>query len=83
MTEKDLIALGFNRNDVTSEESGYPKDWYYYTYDLDKTLCLISSCNDEAKKEGWFVEFFDVEGIRFTSYIQLADLIDLIEKAKR
>ena len=64
MTERDLKALGFKRNDVTAEESGYPEDWYYYTYDLDKTLCLISSCNDEAKKEGWVKIWFSDDAAR-------------------
>jgi hypothetical protein len=94
MTEQDLIDLGFERVDVTAPESGKPQDWYYYIYHLDKTLCLISSCNDEVKKDDWFVEFFvvgsiiplqvfEVDDIRFTSYKQLARLIHLIESAKQ
>jgi len=83
MKEQDIIDLAFERVDVTAEESGNPKDFYYYIYHLDKTLCLISSCNDEVKKDDWFVEFFEVDGIRFTSYKQLARLIHLIESAKQ
>lgn len=84
MTEKDLIALGFKRVDVTKEESGNPNDWYYYTYDFTQHFSLISCDSDEAKKEGWYVEFFDVESeIRFKSRIQLLDLIELIENAKQ
>lgn len=84
MTEKDLIALGFERVDVTKEESGNPNDWYYYIYKFAQHLELISSDSDEAKKEGWYVEFFDVESeIRFKSRIQLLDLIELIENAKQ
>lgn len=83
MTEKDLIALGFERVDVTKEESGYTNDWYYFTYDLTKHLCLISNDNEEAKETGWYVEFLDVESeIRFKSRIQLLDFITLIENAK-
>jgi hypothetical protein len=83
MIEKDLIDLGFERIDVTAEESGNPKDFYYYIYHFHKTLCLISPCNDEVKKDDWFVEFFEVDGIRFTSYKQLLLLIHLIESAKQ
>jgi hypothetical protein len=37
MKEKVLQVLGFERVDITKEESGSPNDWYYYTYDLLKT----------------------------------------------
>jgi len=75
MKEKDLIALGFERVDANN-------DWYGYTYDLTQHLRLISNDNKDAERKGWYVKLIDVDGIRFTSYTQLADLIDLIEKAK-
>ena len=83
MKEEDLISIGFERVDVTKEESGSPNDWYYYTYDLTQHFCLISSDNEEAEKDGWYVEFFEVENeIRFTNVRELAKLITLIENAK-
>jgi len=89
MTEKDLIYLGFKRVDVTAKESGSPNDWYYYTYDFTKDLIigglfLISCDNEEAKREDglWFVEIFDVDGIRFTNVENLEKLIWLIENAQ-
>lgn len=84
MTEKDLIHLGFIRNDVTKEESGYDNDWYYYTYQFTSGICLISSDNEEAEKEDglWFVEIFDIDGIRFTNVENLEKLIWLIKNAE-
>jgi hypothetical protein len=83
MKEQDLIALGFNRNDVTSEESGSPNDWYYYTYDFTEQLSLISIDSEEAEDKGWYVEFCDVQNeIRFTNIRELAKLITIIENAK-
>jgi hypothetical protein len=83
MTEQYLIKLGFDRIDVTAGESGYPEDWYYYTYDLTNHLSLISCDNNEAKKSGWYVEIFDVGAdIRFTSHTELFTLIHIIENAK-
>lgn len=84
MTEKDLIHLGFIRNDVTKEESGYDNDWHYYTYQFTSGLCLISCDNEEAKSEDglWFVEIFDVDGIRFTNVENLEKLIWLIKNAE-
>lgn len=83
MVEQDLIELGFKRVDVTAVESGYPEDWYYYTYDFTRGLSLISNDNEEAQLKGWYVEFFDTgTDIRFTSHTQLLDLIHIIENAK-
>ena len=52
MKEKELIALGFNRKDVTAEESGDENDWYYYKMDFgDGHLGLMSSSNDEVEND--------------------------------
>ena len=82
MKENELVELGFERTDVTAEESGYDRDWYYYTYDFGKgALSLISCDNTEAEREGkWYVEVFEDESIRFTSAIEVKQLIRLIEK---
>jgi len=79
MKEKELIDLGFERKDVTAEESGdFP--FYYYTYYITKELCLISSDDGEAKKDGWSVEMFDYDGIKFTNVEDIKALIDLINR---
>jgi hypothetical protein len=79
MTEQDIIKLGFERNDVTAEQSGYENDWYYYTYDFVSGLGLITPDNEEANKTGWFVEFFDTDDkIRFTNVKDVEDLIWLL-----
>jgi len=81
MKEKELVALGFERTDVTAEESG-DISFYYYTYDITDELCLISSDDGEAKKDGWSVEMFDYDGIKFTNVEELKTLIEVIEKNK-
>lgn len=81
MKEKELIALGFERTDVTAEESGYETDWYYYTYTLGNgSICLISNDNTEIEKDEWYVEIFEDETIRFTNSSDVMALIDLINK---
>ena len=81
MKEQDLIDLGFKRNDVSAEESGDVR-FYYYTYNITDELSLISTDDGEAKKDGWFVELFDYENIEFTNVEDLKTLIDIIEKNK-
>lgn len=84
MTEKDLTYLGFIRNDVTSEECGCDNDWYYYTYQFKSGICLISCDSEEAEKEDglWFVEIFDIDGVRFTNIENLDKFIWLINNAE-
>ena len=79
MKEQDLIDLGFERNDVSAEESGDVR-FYYYTYNITDELSLISSDNGEAEKNGWSVEMFDYDNIEFTSKEDIEKLISLIEK---
>ena len=81
MKEQDLIDLGFKRYDVPAEESG-DKPYFYFTYNITDELCLISSDNGEAKKNGWRVEMFDYDNIEFTSKKDIEKLISLIEKNK-
>jgi len=81
MKEQDLIDLGFNRYDVPAEESG-DKPFFYFTYNITDELCLISSDNGEAEKNGWHVELFDYENIEIRNLEDLKTLIDVIEKNK-
>ena len=81
MKEKELIALGFSRKDVTAEESGYDADWYYYELDFGNGhLGLISPSNDEIENEEWYVEVFDDNTIRFTNSTDVMAFIDLINR---
>ena len=80
MKEQDLISLGFKKIEVSAEESG-DKPFYYYTLDFGTNeFSLISNDNDDANKNGWFVEIFDYEKIRFYTYQDVSDLIRIINK---
>lgn len=80
--EQDLIELGFERTNVTAEESGdFP--FYYFTYEFTGKygLCLITDDNSSAlKNKGWTVNFFDYEKPSFTDIGDLKLLISLISK---
>jgi hypothetical protein len=79
MKEQDLIDLEFERTNVSAEESG-DNPFYYYTYNITDELCLISTDDGEAKKDGWFVEMFDYDGIKFTNVEDLKALMDVIKR---
>lgn len=85
MKEQDIIHFGFERHDVTAEQSGNENDWYYYTYEFTGGFSLITCDSDEAERiREWYVEFFEVEQeIKFTDASKLQDLMDLITEAKQ
>jgi hypothetical protein len=81
MKEKELEALGFERTDVTAEESG-DKPFFYYTLDfgLSKGISLISCDDEQAKEDGWYVEIFEDNSIRFNDYQDVSDFIRIVKK---
>lgn len=82
ITEQHLIHFGFDKQIISSADNGTAEDTYYYTLDFGHDqygLCLITNCEDEAKKEGWYVEFFEAQGMRrIEDYDQLMRLIDIL-----
>jgi len=80
MKEKELVALGFERVDVSAEESG-DKAFHYYTYDFGNgSFSLISNSSDEVEDGKWVVEVFEDETIRFTNSSDVMGLIDIINR---
>lgn len=83
MKEQDIIDLGFERVDITKEQSGHEDDWHYYTYDFTSGFSLITQANDEVVDNKWFVEVFETDPtIRFTDKKPIETLIKIITKAK-
>jgi hypothetical protein len=79
MKEEILIELGFEKNEVSEEESGnYP--FYYYTMEFGD-LTLISNADDEATKGSWLVEIFDYQTIQINDEQDLKNLIDIFKRS--
>ena len=78
--EDDLIQLGFERVDVSEQES-VDKPFHYYTYDIGNgVISLITQSNDEVKDNNWHVEVFDDTSIRFETIEDITKFIQVIEK---
>jgi hypothetical protein len=79
---KDLLKLGFKREN----DANFSKNFHYYTYSIDltkKDKCLLITCsNDDKEDGGYYVEFYDMEGIRFNKFEDLKKLIKIIQKAE-
>jgi hypothetical protein len=85
ITDTHLSELGFQRNDISEEESG-GDPYIYWILDLDSgnpNFSLISCASDERDEEGnWYVEFFDVDDYKFTEVEPLTEIINALNKSK-
>ena len=80
MTEKEIQLLGFEKQEVSEEESG-DNPYRYYTYTIARGFEFISCSNDEAESGEWYVEFFDSDPtIRFIQFSEVQALINMLEK---
>lgn len=78
MTEQTFIDLGFERNDVPTEQSGDNHDFHYYTLDIGD-ICIITNANDEAEQNGWEAYIFDSLTMRIKGSGDLEDLIRILK----
>lgn len=82
MTENELKILGFEKMEVSAEESG-DKSFYYYVYEFTKGLEFITQDSDNVENDKWWVEFFNTDiSIRFHDFMEVQNLISIFEKAK-
>jgi hypothetical protein len=94
ITEKLLLFLGFEREDVSAEESG-DKPYFYFVYNLKNERAILISCaNDECKDNtdsdvydhidydsrcnNYTVEFFNEED---AGYIDNANVLESLVSA--
>jgi len=80
--EKDLIELGFERQNGTPKIPGLDYDWHYYTLNIED-LCLISDANDKVKNDSWKVYIFDYDLFKFTELGKLKLFIDMLNEIKQ
>jgi len=80
MSEKELLQLGFTKED-SSEFIDDEPDFYYYVKDITNGLTFITNSNAEMEGQDWYVEFFDTEvPIRYYEYSTVKMLFMLIEE---
>jgi len=80
---KDLHELGFKKRKKI-HTSAMDCEYHYYTYDVKKKkTLLISDSNDEKVNGGYYVEFYDIEGIKFCELEDLKRLVKLLKKASK
>jgi len=81
MREEELIEEGFERIDVTIEESGNKNDYYYYRYSFGNGFGLQSSDNTDSPKNKWKVSLDEYDSV-ITDIEDIQTLIALMKKWK-
>jgi len=79
MTEASIKKLGFDRVDVSAEESG-DHAYYFYTYKIGH-IDLISNSDDNLQDGKWIVEILE-GNIQFHSSTEVKKVIQLLERNK-
>lgn len=78
ITAKNLLKLGFKREDNIPTSKRDTK-FHYYVYEISDKCLLISCSNDEKIKGGYEIELYEIEEIKFRSLKQLKRLIKILE----
>lgn len=79
MTERELILLGFNSEEIKEHEEDMS---YYYVLDIADGLTLITPTNEEIKDGDWYIEFFNTDPlVRFHEFGEVQGLINQLTKA--
>lgn len=78
MTEQTFIDLGFERVDVSIEESGADTPFHYYTIDIGD-ICIMSNDNENAETDGWHAFIFDSMTLKIKGAGDLEVLVLLLK----
>jgi hypothetical protein len=79
MKQQELIEAEFDKIIVTKEESGDKNDYYYYSYEINSDVILVSNGSDEINNNQWKV-YEHSWGVAMTDIEDVVLIIDLFKK---
>ena len=79
MKQQELTEAEFDKIIVTKEESGDKNDYYYYSYEINSDVILVSNGSDEINNNQWKV-YEHSWGVAMTDIEDVVLLIDLFKK---
>ena len=79
MKQQELTEAGFDKVIVTKEESGDKNDYYYYSYEINSDVILVSNGSDEINNNQWKV-YEHSWGVAMTDVDDVITLINLFKK---
>lgn len=82
ITTDDLIRLGFERTDVSAEESG-DMPFYYFKRSFDYGLDLLTISDDERVSDEWVIRSMGDCDVFIDNVDDLGNLINILNKVKK
>lgn len=79
MKQQELTEAKFDKVIVTKEESGDKNDYYYYSYEINSDVILVSNGSDEINNNQWKV-YEHSWGVAMTDIEDVVLIIDLFKK---
>jgi hypothetical protein len=79
MKQQELTEAEFDKIIVTKEESGDKNDYYYYSYEINSDVILVSNGSDEINNNQWKV-YEHSWGVAMTDIEDVILIIDLFKK---
>lgn len=79
ITTDDLIRLGFERVDVSAEDSG-DMPFYYFAKRYYEGIDLLSVANDERIDDAWAINSMGDYNIWISDLDDLSNLINILHK---
>jgi hypothetical protein len=79
MKQQELTEAEFDKIIVTKEESGDKNDYYYYSYEINSDVILVSNGSDEINNNQWKV-YEHSWGVAMTDIEDVVLIIDLFKK---
>lgn len=67
MTEQELIDLGFEKVNITNDESQNGYDYYYYYKEVVLNIALHSTDSDDVKNDNWQLKCFEIPSIQINT----------------
>lgn len=81
ITTDDLIRLGFERMDVSAEESG-DIPFYYFAKRYEGGFDLLTLCDNERIDETWVINNMGDENVWIDNIDDLSNLINILHKIR-
>ena len=79
ITTDDLIRLGFERMDVSAEESG-DMPFYYFEKRYEGGFDLLTLCDNELIDGAWVINHMGDENVWIDNIDDLSNLINILHR---
>ena len=78
MTENELVDLGFEKVEITNDESQNGYNYYYYQKELCSGVLLHSTDNIDVVDDKWSLKSFEIPALNITEKVHYEHFLEII-----